>query len=92
MRCVQHRRQHHKGLKRPRAWHHGRRQGLVNDRKLRQYERAVGQALKVESRVLAASSEIIEHAEVWNALPTSAPFVPRFWPDDRRPWWRRIVP
>lgn len=76
------RRQHHKGNKsaRPRSWHHGRKQGKVDEGKLLRAEPAFVKAAADQDAVRVATAEHREKTGDWQEcvgqLDRAAPFVP----------------
>lgn len=76
------RRQHSKGNKsaRPRAWHHGRAQGKVDEKKLLRAEPAFVKAADDQAQVAATAADHRERTGDWQEclaqLDRASPYVP----------------
>lgn len=71
--------QHHKGRKRPRGWHRGVAQGLVDAEALARFERAERRSERLEREVAAGLALHRDEVALWGALEHVAPFVPAWW-------------
>lgn len=78
------RRQHSKGKARPRAWHHGRHQGRVDDRALAEadpvFERADQAEREAAERAAVAHRDRAEHKALLEQIDRVSPHVPVWWP------------
>lgn len=72
--------QHSKGKARPRAWHHGRAQGLKDEKVMRvveqRFEAVEGRAAAHEASRQQMLADVSEHRELMGQLARVAPFAP----------------
>lgn len=71
------RRQHHKGKKRPRAWHRGQAAGVEQARALHVVEAAERRERTTRDELRSVAARYNEEIDVWQGARRAAPFVPR---------------
>lgn len=77
------RRQHSKGKKRPRRWHHGRAQGVRVDRVMRDVVESAFARAEARTKGTAADlsrlrADILDWQELIDGLAHVSPFAPAF--------------
>lgn len=70
------RRQHHKGRKRPRAWHRGTTAGASQAKALHAVEAAERRERTTRDTLQSVAARYNEDIDVWQAGLRAAPFVP----------------
>src|SRR4051812_40242442 len=73
--------QHHKGRKRPRAWHRGRGAGQAQAPALKALKRAEKRAAELEAELVPIRIEGALDTAAWRQLDRVSPFVPSLLPD-----------